>query len=275
MITQRWAARWATLCFLAIFGLTSATAVAQDASSAADIAFWNSVKDSKSAAEIQAYITKFPNGTFVDLAKLRLSGLQNGSAQPSSPAAATQPAPQPNAPLSAETIRKVQNQLYGLNYDITVRDGRVTQELRDAIKAWRDNTKRTNSGELTAAEAATIEGASLPTVWGAVAYNARGGTSTVWSESSRDSATSKTMEACRKLNGGTCKSITVATAGCAAVSFASGTRGSTIYNDAYAVARPTLAQATNDGLSTCRSRANVANNCGLRTTVCADGSHKK
>src|SRR5262245_54808176 len=37
-----------------------------------DIAYWNSIKSSKNAADYQGYLEKFPNGEFVDLAKLRV-----------------------------------------------------------------------------------------------------------------------------------------------------------------------------------------------------------
>jgi carboxyl-terminal processing protease len=39
---------------------------------AIDLAFWNEVKDSKSAEDLQAYLTQFPNGVFAPLAKRRL-----------------------------------------------------------------------------------------------------------------------------------------------------------------------------------------------------------
>jgi hypothetical protein len=43
--------------------------------SAAEIAFWNSIKDSRRPEEFSAYLEKFPNGAFVPLAKGRLSQL--------------------------------------------------------------------------------------------------------------------------------------------------------------------------------------------------------
>lgn len=57
----------------------------------AEIAFWNSIKDSKNPAELKAYIEKYPKGSFSDLAKIRLEGLQPKSASPA-------PAPKSDAP---------------------------------------------------------------------------------------------------------------------------------------------------------------------------------
>jgi len=42
-----------------------------------EMAYWNAIKDSKNASDFQAYITKFPNGVFVDLARSRIGSLEN------------------------------------------------------------------------------------------------------------------------------------------------------------------------------------------------------
>jgi tetratricopeptide (TPR) repeat protein len=39
--------------------------------------FWNSIKSSNNPAELEAYLTKFPNGAFVELARIRLAALQS------------------------------------------------------------------------------------------------------------------------------------------------------------------------------------------------------
>ncbi|MGH9840642.1 MAG: ankyrin repeat domain-containing protein [Blastocatellia bacterium] len=45
---------------------------AADATLQVDVAFWNSVKDSKDPGPLQLYLDKFPNGYFTDLARMRL-----------------------------------------------------------------------------------------------------------------------------------------------------------------------------------------------------------
>ncbi len=57
----------------------------------ADIAYWNSIKSSKNAADYKTYLEKYPNGEFVDLAKLRIDQY---SAPAAAPAAAAAPAEQ-------------------------------------------------------------------------------------------------------------------------------------------------------------------------------------
>lgn len=267
-------------------------AAAQTTDSSADIAFWNSVKDSKSTAEIQAYLDKFPTGTFADLARLRLAALKTAPAAPApaAPVAAptpppaktvTPPAAAPVPPKAAlgvstpEVVREIQMKLYNLNYSVPVRDGRMTPETRNAITQWRINTKRTETGDLTEAEVASLRAATLPRVWGVIGYNTQGGASAHWNVATREQAEFLAMDGCRKLNGGNCQTVTSANTACGALAFSSGVVGTTRYNGAYVAVRPTLGQATDAALTDCRTKAKVANNCGIRSTMCADGSHKK
>src|SRR6185369_10622957 len=71
-----------------------------------EITFWNSVKDSKNASELNAYIDAYPQGKFAPLARLRikeLGGAASETSTGSAPAASGGPtisdAPQPAARL--------------------------------------------------------------------------------------------------------------------------------------------------------------------------------
>ncbi len=55
----------------------SSAPAAQDP--AAEIAFWNSVKDARNPAEIKAYLAAFPNGTFAALARIRIGELEKSA----------------------------------------------------------------------------------------------------------------------------------------------------------------------------------------------------
>ncbi|WP_201159391.1 discoidin domain-containing protein, partial [Rhodoplanes elegans] len=48
----------------------------------ADIAYWNSVKDTGDPAQLKSYIAAFPNGTFVALATLRLQEIESRGGRP-------------------------------------------------------------------------------------------------------------------------------------------------------------------------------------------------
>ncbi|PYS92220.1 MAG: hypothetical protein DMF64_09545 [Acidobacteria bacterium] len=66
---------------------------------AVELSFWNSIKDSNDPAEFAAYIKKYPNGQFIDLARIRLRALESKKSVVAQPEAA----PTPSAPPAAET----------------------------------------------------------------------------------------------------------------------------------------------------------------------------
>ena len=84
----------AILLCLALCAPAFAQPVTQD-----EIAFWETVRDSRNAAELQAYIDTYPKGKFVVLARARLAALaQKPAAQP----APAQP-PQAVPPVAASS----------------------------------------------------------------------------------------------------------------------------------------------------------------------------
>lgn len=60
--------RWVVALLLA---LAAGNALAQ---TPGEIAFWESVRDSKNPAELRAYLQQFPNGVFKPLAEARVAG---------------------------------------------------------------------------------------------------------------------------------------------------------------------------------------------------------
>ena len=69
----------------------------------AEIAFWDSIKDSKNAAELEAYLQKYPEGDFAGIARGRLAALKETPAVPvPAPAAVPPAAVPPTAALPAQ-----------------------------------------------------------------------------------------------------------------------------------------------------------------------------
>ena len=82
-------------------GVSAAAPVTAADATAVELAFWDSVKDSGSAAEYAAYLKAYPNGRFVALAEARMKGSR---AQPQiSPLAASAPMPPASGATSAST----------------------------------------------------------------------------------------------------------------------------------------------------------------------------
>lgn len=69
-----------------------AAPVAPVRDSAAEIAFWNTVKDSQDARDYQAYVDSYPNGAFDRLARTRIASLGEAAKQRSAPAPVLAPA---------------------------------------------------------------------------------------------------------------------------------------------------------------------------------------
>jgi len=66
----------------------------------ADLVFWQSIQNSTSPAEYQAYLDAFPQGKFAPLARLRVQG----GAMPTGAASAAAPAPQAAMPAPAPAM---------------------------------------------------------------------------------------------------------------------------------------------------------------------------
>jgi uncharacterized caspase-like protein len=60
--------------------------VQQQASVDKEALFWDSIKDSKDPAEYEAYLKKYPDGTFADLAKAKITNLQAAPVPATAPA---------------------------------------------------------------------------------------------------------------------------------------------------------------------------------------------
>jgi peptidoglycan hydrolase-like protein with peptidoglycan-binding domain len=257
-------------CLLALaLVLGAATGGVALAQNAAEVAFWNRVRDSNNASELRAYLEAYPNGAFADTARARLKQLGPSSAQPQMPSA-------PGRALTdAGVVREVQEKLYNLNYDISVLNGQMNEETRTAIREWQTTAKREATGEMSDDDLTELRAARIPTTWGALAYAAKGASAVVWNRPSRQEAASAALTDCHSNSGrDSCKVVTAAESGCGALGFYTGTVRRTTYWAAYPAIRPTLGQAVDQALTWCRQNAKRPEACGIRLTFCADGSHK-
>ena len=133
----------------------------------ADESFWQSIQTSTSAAEFRAYLEAFPKGFYADRARQRIAELESGRPDTTVPtpnpptgtdipftpdSGPPRPAQVPQPPQSDEqkasvltnyaVIREVQERLYALNYTVTVMNGQLSKETRDAISALSANGSR-------------------------------------------------------------------------------------------------------------------------------------
>jgi uncharacterized caspase-like protein len=110
-----------------------------------EIEFWRSVRDSNKIDELNAYLAKYPNGTFATLAQARIQTLQNGPSTTTrnlttgiDPSTFTEEADQASEDvlsLDKGTRRDVQRRLTGLGFEIRA-NGRFDDETRNVIRRW-------------------------------------------------------------------------------------------------------------------------------------------
>jgi hypothetical protein len=97
-----------------------------------ELAFWDSVKNSQRPAELQAYIERFPNGTFATLAKSRLQELPGGVVKPAGvvPARIADSIPSQAAGTSIGTL-ELTDSLTGLkrNVEVTVKESNAEKTV--------------------------------------------------------------------------------------------------------------------------------------------------
>jgi uncharacterized caspase-like protein len=112
-----------------------------------EVEFWRSVKDSNKSEELNAYLTKYPDGQFAALARARVAALENGPStttrnltQNLDPATFTDEANQTTEDqigLDKGQRRDVQRRLTGLGFDVKV-SGKFDDDTRAVIKRWQN-----------------------------------------------------------------------------------------------------------------------------------------
>ena len=119
--------------------------------SAAELLFWESVKDSQDAADLQAYLDRYPEGIYAVLARNRLRRL-TASGEPNAP----QVPPSPPSPelveagmeLSRADRRLIQLGLTAEGFDAGPADGLFGRTTRGAIARWQASRGEEATGYL-------------------------------------------------------------------------------------------------------------------------------
>jgi uncharacterized caspase-like protein len=134
-----------------------------------EVVFWNSIKDSASPAQFEAYLAQFPDGTFAPLARVRLEEL---TAKPAEQQLATLTTPEAAAPAPEQIERsigltrqgrsRVQLALTLLGYGTGGTDGVLGPKSRAAIAAWQTDQGESGTGYLTSAQHAALLDAASP-----------------------------------------------------------------------------------------------------------------
>jgi uncharacterized caspase-like protein len=122
------------------------------ASNEIELEFWRSVRSSDKAEEYSAYLTRFPNGNFVSIARARLAALQadvgargGGDAASVSAALATRETEE-QLGLDQRKRSDIQRRLLALGYLTGNADGNFNDNTRHAIERWQTARRYPKSG---------------------------------------------------------------------------------------------------------------------------------
>lgn len=177
---------------------------------AAELLYWNTVKDSRDPDILQSYLNDYPGGKFSGLAKVLIAKLKAETQTPAKLAAAQmatsaertaskQPEPKPSTPaskpLAAEpqpaepaparvaalppdtpvedrsAIRQMQSKLHELNYDPGPADGMMGSRTTNAIRAFERENGLKIAGRPTIGVLEAIRNKPVPSQWGALGFS--------------------------------------------------------------------------------------------------------
>ena len=115
---------------------------------AAEREFWQSIKDSRNPADFRAYLARYRDGVFAELARNRLGELERTAGE-DSPAVASTDEEDRALDLTLEEGTLVQHALGSLGFDPGLVDGHVGPKTREALKAWQKKKGYPVTGRLS------------------------------------------------------------------------------------------------------------------------------
>lgn len=109
--------------------------------------FWESVKDSDNPVDLQAYLDRYPGGTYEVLARNRLEALQSSEEPPVAPEEAAESA-ENRLGLTRAEHRLIQLGLLAAGHDLGKADGLIGAKTRAALRQWQASRGEAVTGYL-------------------------------------------------------------------------------------------------------------------------------
>ena len=206
-----------------------------------EVTFWNSIKDSKNPQLFDAYLKRYPNGAFADIARIDLEQFKVAVARPMASA--------PDEKLAIDdpgSLREIRDRLYELNFDPA---SAAAGDIKTTIREFEAQSKLPPTGEITQGLLARLREIGGLKPWGAIVYDkAAAQWGMAWGEPSRKQAVASARSQCKS-------------AGCAAeISFFGTSCG------AFALSTASWSIVSRDDIQ--KARANALDECGKRGKAC-------
>ena len=154
-----------------------------------EVTFWNSIKDTKNPQLFEAYLRRFPNGAFSDIARINMQQFKVAVAMPLAPA------PEQKRFLSDPgLLREVHERLYELNFDPKSPD---TTGLKIAVTEFESQSNLARTGEVTEGLLGRLRDIGGLKPWGAIVYDKDAGKwGMAWADPSRKNAVASARAQC-------------------------------------------------------------------------------
>ena len=221
-----------------------------------EIALWNSIKDEKNQGSFEAYLDRYPNGAFADIARIAIDNLKA--------AALTAPAQQTDdsTPITdVASLHELRERLYELNFDPGPLDGPLTDAAHQATRKFQQQINLPPTGAATIGVLRRLRDLGSLKPWGAIVFGKNNGKwGMAWDEATRKQAVASARTSCGDA------------AGCPVeISFFGTSCGAFAYSAAAwsITARDDLTKAKEAALADCGKRGKT---CQIVASVCADGS---
>jgi hypothetical protein len=221
-----------------------------------ELAFWDSIKNERNPRLFEAYLNRYPNGTFAEIAKVMLQDAKVAAERVTSNVSGDKV-----AITDPVLVREARERLYELNFDPGPFNGPVGEPTRRAVREFEQMSNLSPDGEMSQGLLRRLREAGKLKPWGAIVYARqveKWGMS--WSQESRQTAVASARASCGS------------EAQCPVeISFFGTECGAFAHSDASwaIVARKSIQQAKEAALSDCGRRGR---SCRIIAAVCADGA---
>jgi hypothetical protein len=231
--------------------LPQGEAAARPGQEGVEMAFWNSIKDTRNPQLFEAYLRRYPSGAFADIARINLDQFKVAVAKPLAPA------PEQKVKISDPgLLREVRDRLYELNFDPAAPDA---AGLKVAVAEFESQSRLPQTGEVTQGLLARLREIGGLKPWGAIVYDKDAGKwGMAWEDPSRKNAVASAREKC----GAKC-AIELSFFGTSCGAFALSPAGFSI------VSRDDIQRARQAALDECGKRGKA---CRVIGASCADGT---
>ena len=217
-----------------------------------EVTFWNSIKDSKNPQLFDAYLRRYPNGAFADIAQIDLEQFKVAVARPMAAA------PDEKAAIDDPgLLREVRDRLYELNFDPASANA---GDVKVAIREFEAQSKLPPTGEITQGLLTRLREIGGLKPWGAIVYDKNAGAwGMAWDQPSRKEAVASARAQCKPAQ---C-SAEISFFGTSCGAFALSSSNWSI------VSRDDIQKARQTALEECGKRGKA---CHIVGASCADGT---